>query len=68
MVQFNKVIFKGSNFFRQRLVLSILSGKTIYIEDIRNEEDKPGLKGKNLNNSKLISINQNNLYKIIYVI
>lgn len=36
--------YKGSNFFRQRLVLSILSGKPVRITHIRALEDEPGLK------------------------
>lgn len=38
--------FKGSNFMRQRLVLSVLSGKPINISEIRSRSDEPGLKGK----------------------
>lgn len=37
--------FHGSNFLKQRLILSILSGKSIHIVDIRSEDDAPGLRG-----------------------
>ncbi|XP_060520014.1 probable RNA 3'-terminal phosphate cyclase-like protein [Cylas formicarius] len=37
--------YKGCNFFKQRLVLSVLSGKSINITEIRSKsEDEPGLK------------------------
>lgn len=42
----NVLSFKGSNYMRQRLVLSIVSGKSIKITDIRTREDEPGLKGE----------------------
>ncbi|XP_044752691.1 probable RNA 3'-terminal phosphate cyclase-like protein [Coccinella septempunctata] len=38
------LIFKGCNFFRQRLVLSVLSSKSVKITDIRTLDDAPGLK------------------------
>ena len=37
--------YEGSNFLRQRLVLSTLSGKSIRINKIRQYDDHPGLKG-----------------------
>lgn len=37
--------FEGCNYFRQRLILSTLSGKTVRIKKIRSKEDDPGLKG-----------------------
>ncbi|XP_004923660.1 probable RNA 3'-terminal phosphate cyclase-like protein [Bombyx mori] len=41
----NDVIkYKGSNYFRQRLLLSTLSGRAIKIEDIRSTNDDPGLR------------------------
>ncbi|XP_059139892.1 RNA 3'-terminal phosphate cyclase-like protein, partial [Physella acuta] len=36
--------FEGCNFFRMRLLLSTLSGKSIKISNIRTEQDDPGLK------------------------
>lgn len=36
--------FKGSEHFRQRLVFSTLSGKPIRIDDIRAQDDHPGLR------------------------
>lgn len=41
----NLLIFHGSNFLKQRLILSILSGKSVNIIDIRGNDDKPGLRG-----------------------
>lgn len=37
--------FQGSNFFKQRLILSMLSGKAIHITNIRSDVDAPGLRG-----------------------
>ena len=37
--------YEGCNFFRQRLVLATLSGKSVKIKNIRAFEDDPGLKG-----------------------
>ncbi|KAK9814342.1 hypothetical protein WJX72_004157 [[Myrmecia] bisecta] len=36
--------FKGSQHFRQRLVCSTLSGRTILIDDIRSRDQNPGLR------------------------
>jgi RNA 3'-terminal phosphate cyclase-like protein len=36
--------FKGSEHFRQRLILSNLSGKPIRIDDIRTSDENPGLR------------------------
>ncbi|CAH3129542.1 unnamed protein product [Pocillopora meandrina] len=36
--------YEGCNFFRQRLVLATLSGKSVKIKNIRAVEDDPGLK------------------------
>nr|XP_023025774.1 probable RNA 3'-terminal phosphate cyclase-like protein [Leptinotarsa decemlineata] len=40
----NILLYKGSNFLRQRLILSVLSGKPVYISEIRTLKDEPGLK------------------------
>ena len=40
--------YDGCNFFRQRLVLSTLSGKRVKIQGIRWKEDDPGLRGESL--------------------
>lgn len=37
--------FQGSNFLKQRLILSILSGKSVHIVDIRSHDESPGLRG-----------------------
>lgn len=41
--------FKGSNYFRQRLLLSVLTGKPLTISEIRSQDDEPGLRGKTIN-------------------
>uniref|UniRef100_A0A1B6CPZ4 RNA 3'-terminal phosphate cyclase domain-containing protein n=1 Tax=Clastoptera arizonana TaxID=38151 RepID=A0A1B6CPZ4_9HEMI len=41
--------FKGSNYFRQRLLLSALTGKPIQISEIRSQDDEPGLKEYEVN-------------------
>ncbi|KAJ8260559.1 hypothetical protein COCON_G00162820 [Conger conger] len=38
------LVYDGCNFFRQRLVLSLLSGKKITIRNIRSKDDNPGLR------------------------
>nr|XP_021199891.2 probable RNA 3'-terminal phosphate cyclase-like protein [Helicoverpa armigera] len=38
------LVYKGSNFFRQRLLLATLSGRAIKIEEIRSTHDDPGLR------------------------
>jgi hypothetical protein len=43
MSKINK--FKGSGYFRQRIVCSTLSGQAILIREIREREEKPGLTG-----------------------
>ncbi|GBM32031.1 RNA 3'-terminal phosphate cyclase-like protein [Araneus ventricosus] len=37
--------FYGSNYFRQRLVLSTISGKSVKLKNIRDTSDKPGITG-----------------------
>lgn len=46
--------YKGCSFFRQRLVLSVLSGKPVQISDIRTNEDEPGLKDFEVSLLKLL--------------
>lgn len=48
------LIFKGSNFLRQRLVLSVLSGKAVRIVDIRSMSDEPGLQEYEINLIRLM--------------
>lgn len=38
--------FSGQKHFRHRLVLSILSGKSVRIDKLRSEDKNPGLQGK----------------------
>ncbi|XP_055844928.1 probable RNA 3'-terminal phosphate cyclase-like protein [Episyrphus balteatus] len=40
----NLLVFRGSNFLKQRLILSILSGKPVKIIDIRSNDNVPGLR------------------------
>ncbi|XP_050514694.1 probable RNA 3'-terminal phosphate cyclase-like protein [Diabrotica virgifera virgifera] len=40
----NTLLYKGSNYLRQRLILSVLSGKPVQISEIRIQEDEPGLR------------------------
>ena len=42
------LIYEGSYFFRQRLVLATHSGKLVKIKNIRAVEDDPGLKGASI--------------------
>lgn len=37
--------FKGSAWFRQRIICATLSGRTMAIKDIRAKDEKPGLLG-----------------------
>ncbi|XP_073998338.1 probable RNA 3'-terminal phosphate cyclase-like protein [Rhodnius prolixus] len=50
----NALKFKGSNFMRQRLVLSVLTGKCISISDIRSSDTEPGLREYEVNLLRLI--------------
>jgi len=43
--QMKPLVFQGHRHFRQRLLLSVLSGIPIKIEKIRSEQSAPGLKG-----------------------
>lgn len=48
------LMYKGSNLFRQRLLLSTLSGRTIKIEEIRSTHEDPGLKEYEVNLIRLL--------------
>ncbi|XP_075228720.1 putative RNA 3'-terminal phosphate cyclase-like protein isoform X2 [Lycorma delicatula] len=50
----NVLCFKGSNYMRQRLLLSVVSGKAIRITDIRTRDDEPGLKEYEVNLLRLL--------------
>jgi hypothetical protein len=39
------LVFQGHRYLRQRLLLSILSGRPVKIEKIRSDSSEPGLKG-----------------------
>ncbi|XP_066566830.1 RNA 3'-terminal phosphate cyclase-like protein [Amia ocellicauda] len=43
MASYN-LTYEGCNFFRQRLILSTLSGKRVKIRNIRSKDDNPGLR------------------------
>ncbi|XP_070564203.1 RNA 3'-terminal phosphate cyclase-like protein [Ptychodera flava] len=40
----NVLCYEGCNFFRQRLILATLSGKSVKIKKIRQKDDDPGLR------------------------
>ncbi|CAH0547345.1 unnamed protein product [Brassicogethes aeneus] len=44
LVKGNVLLYKGSSFLKQRLILSILSGKCVKINEIRALDDEPGLR------------------------
>ncbi|KAK7794793.1 hypothetical protein R5R35_004132 [Gryllus longicercus] len=46
--------FKGSNFLRQRLILSVLSGKPVRIKEIRQYDTEPGLREFEVNLIRLL--------------
>jgi RNA 3'-terminal phosphate cyclase-like protein len=50
----NILTYKGCNFFKQRLILSTLSGKTIRITDIRNNTMEPGIRQYEVNLLRLM--------------
>lgn len=43
------LVFKGSCYLRQRLLLATLSGKKIQIKDIRSDDNEPGLREYEVN-------------------
>lgn len=45
----NTLVFRGSNYLKQRLLLSTLSGKAIRVEDIRCLDVEPGLRDYEIN-------------------
>lgn len=50
----NLLIYEGCNFFRQRVLLSTLSGRSIKILKLRFKENDPGVKDFEVNLMKLI--------------
>ena len=46
----NTLSYEGCNYFRQRIVLATLSGKSVKIKKIRARDDDPGLKGIHFKN------------------
>lgn len=45
----NTLVYRGSNYLKQRLLLSTLSGKAIRIEEIRSLDVEPGLRDYEVN-------------------
>jgi len=63
--------FSGSAFFRQRILLATLSGKTVKIDSIRSEDENPGLRDfeiqflklvERVTNGSVIDINYTGIY------
>lgn len=50
----NVLSYRGSNFLRQRLLLSTLSGKAVHITEIRQLDEEPGLKEYEVNLIRLL--------------
>lgn len=50
----NTLTYKGSSFLRQRLLLSVLSGKAVHIINIRANHDEPGLAEYEVNLIRLL--------------
>ena len=47
----NTLNYEGCNYFRQRLILATLSGRSVKIKKIRSKDDDPGLKGCKLSSN-----------------
>lgn len=54
IIQNDVLVYNGSNFFRQRLLLSTLSGRSVKIEEIRSSHDDPGLREYEVNLIRLL--------------
>lgn len=50
----NVLLYKGSSFLRQRLILSVLSSKPVRISEIRSLHDEPGLQEYEVNFIRLL--------------
>jgi len=53
--------YKGCNYLRQRIILSLLSGKPVKITDIRSEQEEPGLREYEVNLLRLVDKLSNGL-------
>lgn len=53
-IENNLLTYSGSNFMKQRLILSTLSGKPVRIIDIRNLDQEPGLRGYEISFIRLL--------------
>lgn len=53
-IENNLLTYRGSNFLKQRLVLSTLSGKPVRIVDIRSQDNDPGLRGYEISLIRLL--------------
>ncbi|KAL0882852.1 hypothetical protein ABMA27_016383 [Loxostege sticticalis] len=54
VVENDVLVYKGSNFFRQRLLLATLSGRAVKIDEIRSTHDDPGLREYEVNLIRLL--------------
>ncbi|KAG7308382.1 hypothetical protein JYU34_005579 [Plutella xylostella] len=54
ILQNDVLVYKGSNFLRQRLLLATLSARPVRIEEIRSGHDDPGLKEYEVNLIRLL--------------
>lgn len=55
--------FKGCTHFRQRLICSILSGKSIKITEIRANLESPGLQGEHIFTDFITSTHSTNHFE-----
>ncbi len=48
--------YSGASHFRQRIILSLLSGRAVRISDVRSLSANPGLQGKRAHTVSFISV------------
>ena len=60
------VRLQGPDQFRQRVILSILSARVLRIDEIRSNEERPGLRDYEANFLRLISKITNGTYVYIF--
>ena len=63
----NELVYEGSNFLRQRLILSTLSGRPVKIKKIRHKNEHPGLKEYEANLLRLLDLITNGTKIVISV-
>ena len=54
--------YEGCNFFRQRLILATLSGKSVKITKIRQKDDDPGLRGMFITTMNVVKVDWKGCY------